>query len=122
MRNAMIGYWWVLIVFELAFYLAWILLPKSENDSLLYIIPFAVCWAAVVVLVRILLAEFGGRLLPDWSHHLIFAIVGIGLLIVGFYTEFFGYVFIWLVPVSVIIYLIVTVWTAIVLLKRPQPE
>lgn len=113
-----IGYWWVLVVFELAFYLAWILWPKSENDSLLYIIPFAVCWAAVVVLVRILLAGPGRRMLADWSHHLIFAVVTIALLIVGYYTEFFGYVFIWLVPVSVVIYLIVSVWTAVILVAR----
>jgi len=107
-----------LVIFELIFYLAWILLPKSENDSLLYVIPFSACWAAVVVLVRILVAGMGRRVLADWSHHLIFAVVAIALLILGYYTEYFGYAFIWFVPVSVIIYMVVTIWTAIALFAR----
>lgn len=121
LRNVTIGYWWVLIVFQLAFYLAWVLLPKSETYSLLYVIPCAACWAAVVVLVRIMLAG-RNRVLADWSHHLIFAIVAFALLIAGFYTAFFGYVFIWLVPVSVVIYILVTIWTAVVLGARKQTE
>lgn len=118
----MIGYWWVLITFELTFYLAFILLPKSENDSLLYVIPFSVCWAAAAVLVRILTAGIARRSPADWSHHLIFAAVAIALLILGYYTEYFGYAFIWLVPVSVIIYIVVTVWTATALFAKSSSE
>jgi hypothetical protein len=55
-RNAALGYWWVLMVFELAFYIGWILIPKSENSSTLHVVPLAARWSPVVVLVRTLAA------------------------------------------------------------------